>query len=57
MRESFAPVDEMYVEGLEMKRAQFRRVHHGATDAMIEQLLRDWILDRPMDAPGPVRPS
>jgi hypothetical protein len=53
--ESLAIVDEMYLEGLEMKRAQIRREHPEITDESVEQLLRDWISGRPMDAPGRVR--
>jgi hypothetical protein len=48
-------VDEMYLEGLEMKRQQFRRVHPGAAPDEIEAMVRAWIADRPMDAPGRVR--
>lgn len=55
MGESLAIVDEMYLEGLEMKRAQIRREHLEITDESVEKILRDWISDRPMDAPGRVR--
>ncbi len=55
MRESLAIVDEMYLEGLAMKRAQIRREHPEITDESVEKLLRDWISGRPMDAPGRVR--
>jgi hypothetical protein len=48
-------VDEMYLEGLEMKRQQFRRAHPGAAPHEIESMVRAWIADRPMDAPGRVR--
>ena len=50
-----SPIDEMYLEGLEMKRAQIRRHHPDVADEDVEQLLREWIMDRPMDAPGRVR--
>lgn len=50
-----APVDEMYLEGLAMKRHQFRRENPEATGDQIEQMVRDWINDRPFDAPGRVR--
>jgi hypothetical protein len=53
--ESLAIVDEMYLEGLAMKRAQIRREHPHITDESVEKILRDWISDRPMDAPGRVR--
>ena len=55
MGELLATVDEMYLEGLAMKRAQIRREHPGIADESVEKLLRDWISDRPMDAPGRVR--
>jgi hypothetical protein len=55
MHESLITVDEMYLEGLEMKRAQIRRRHPDLVDEDVEQLLREWIMDRPMDAPGRVR--
>lgn len=50
-----SPIDEMYLEGLEMKRSQIRRDRPDLGDEAIEKLLHAWILDRPMDAPGPVR--
>ena len=50
-----SPIDEMYLEGLEMKRAQIRRDRPDLSDEGIEKLLQAWILDRPMDAPGRVR--
>jgi hypothetical protein len=55
VHESLAIVDEMYLEGLAMKRAQIRREHPEITDESVEKLLRDWISGRPMDAPGRVR--
>lgn len=56
MQKSLATVDEMYLEGLEMKRAQIRRDHPEIGDESVEKLLRHWITDRPMDAPGRIRP-
>ena len=55
MTQPLAPVDEMYLEGLDMKRQQFRRENQRASDNEIEQMVRDWINDRPFDAPGRVR--
>ncbi len=55
MHNSLAIVDEMYLEGLAMKRAQIRRERPDITDDSVEQLLQDWITNRPMDAPGRVR--
>ena len=55
MHESFAIVDEMYLEGLAMKRAQIRRDWPEISDDSVEQLIQDWITNRPMDAPGRVR--
>ena len=55
MRESLAIVDEMYLEGLAMKRGQIRRDCPDISNESVEQLLQDWITNRPMDAPGRVR--
>ena len=55
MRKSLAIIDEMYLEGLEMKRAQIRREYPDISNESVEKLLRDWIANRPMDAPGRVR--
>ena len=55
MLEARSPIDEMYLEGLALKRAQLQRQHPKLGDDAIEQLLREWIADRPMDAPGRVR--
>jgi hypothetical protein len=53
--EAVSPIDEMYLEGLALKRAQLRRQHPSLADEAIEHLLLDWIANRPMDAPGRVR--
>jgi len=45
----------MYLEGLAMKRAQIRREFPDISDESVEQLLKDWITNRPMDVPGRVR--
>ena len=55
MSDNSSPIDEMYLEGLEMKRAQIRRGDPTLDDEAVELLLREWIMDRPMDAPGRVR--
>jgi hypothetical protein len=55
MHESLAIVDQMYLEGLAMKRAQIRRDRPEISDDSVEQLIQDWISNRPMDAPGRVR--
>ncbi|MCX6527866.1 MAG: hypothetical protein NTU52_07740 [Actinobacteria bacterium] len=55
MHKSLAIVDEMYLEGLAMKRAQIRRERPDISDDSVEQLLQVWITNRPMDAPGRVR--
>jgi hypothetical protein len=54
MLESLGTVDEMYLEGLEMKRAQIRRENPEFEDDAVEESLQRWIIDRPMDAPGRV---
>ncbi len=55
MLESLAIVDDMYLEGLAMKRAQIRRERYDISDESVEQLLQDWITNRPMDTPGRVQ--
>jgi len=55
VHETLAIVDEMYLEGLAMKRAQIRRDRPEISDDSVEQLIQDWITNRPMDAPGRVR--
>jgi len=55
MHEPLAIVDQMYLEGLAMKRAQIRRDRPEISDDSVEQLIQDWITNRPMDAPGRVR--
>jgi hypothetical protein len=42
--------------GISMQRAHLRREHPEADDAEIRQLFRTWLLDRPPDCPGPLRP-
>ncbi|MEY3034763.1 MAG: hypothetical protein RLZ86_1385 [Actinomycetota bacterium] len=54
MAGDLARVDEMYLEGLEMKRQQIRRQDPSLSADEVEQRLRTWLLDRPMDAPGRV---
>lgn len=55
MGESLAAVDEMYLEGIAMKRAQIKREHPEFTDELVEEFLQRWITNRPMDAPGQAR--
>lgn len=55
MSEISSPIDEMYLEGLEMKRAQIRREDPALDDETVEKLLKEWIMNRPMDAPGRIR--
>ena len=54
MRESLAIVDEMYFEGLAMKRAQIQRENSEMEVDAVEESLQQWIVTRPMDAPGRV---
>jgi len=44
----------MYLEGLEMKRQQIRRGDPSLTEEQVQDRLRAWLHDRPMDAPGRV---
>lgn len=52
--ESLAIVEQLYEEGLEMKRAQLRRELPALSEGDLEDLIRQWILDRPFDFPGRV---
>jgi hypothetical protein len=54
VRESLAIVDEMYFEGLAMKRAQIQRENPEMEVDAVEESLQQWIVTRPMDAPGRV---
>ncbi|NQV97042.1 MAG: hypothetical protein HQ486_04535 [Acidimicrobiaceae bacterium] len=55
MSDKFALIDEMYLEGLALKREQLRRQNPGSEDLVIEEMLCNWINDRPLDSPGQVR--
>jgi|LakMenE18May11ns_1017448.scaffolds.fasta_scaffold6486288_1 hypothetical protein len=55
MSEELAAVDILYLEGLALKREQFRRENPGILEAEIEVLLAHWIQDRPFDSPGRIR--
>ena len=55
MSEILAAVDVLYLEGLALKREQFRRQNPGMQDTEIEVLLAHWIQDRPLDSPGRIR--
>ena len=50
-----APVDQMHLEGLAIKREQLRRENPHADEIQIQKLLVKWLHDRPLDAPGRVR--
>lgn len=54
MRKSLAIVDEMYLEGLAIKRAQIQRENPEMEADAVEESLQQWIVTRPMDAPGRV---
>ena len=56
MASSLEFVDEMYREGLALKRQQFRRAHPDADESTLDAMVRDWLTDRPLDAPGRQRP-
>ncbi len=43
---------EMQVAGIQMKRLSLRRKHPRVSEARLDRLLREWLLDRPADAPG-----
>jgi hypothetical protein len=54
IQQRMARVEELYLEGLEMKRQQIRRQDPSLSADEVEQRLRTWLRDRPMDAPGRV---
>ena len=45
---------EMHSAGMAMFRRTLRRRHPDATDDEIEDMVQEWLQDRPMDAPGRV---
>ncbi len=45
---------DMYEFGVEMYRSRMRREHPDATDDAINEMVRSWLHDRPLDAPGRV---
>jgi hypothetical protein len=55
MTKELAAVDILYLEGLALKREQFRRENPEMLEAEIEALLAHWIQDRPFDSPGRIR--
>jgi len=55
VKEPLGAVDQMYLEGLAMKRQQFRRSHPHSSEAEVERMVREWINDRPFDSPGRAR--
>ena len=56
MNSPLAPVDQMYLEGLAIKREQLRRENPLVDETQIQKLLVKWLHDRPLDAPGRIRP-
>ena len=44
-------------EGIALMRQSLRRRNPDADEAEIDRLLAEWLLDRPMDAPGRVVPA
>ncbi len=55
MTSPLAPVDQMHLEGMAIKREQLRRENPQADEIQIQKLLVKWLHDRPLDAPGRVR--
>jgi len=43
--------------GVRLMRQNFRRRHPEVSEGDIDAMLRAWLRDRPMDAPGRVRPD
>ncbi|MEO6629358.1 MAG: hypothetical protein ABIP03_12415 [Aquihabitans sp.] len=54
--ERFRIAAELADTGVALMRQNLRRRHPEATTLQIDALLREWLLDRPMDAPGSLRP-
>lgn len=46
-------IDELYREGLALKRQQFARAHPEADDATLDAMMRAWIDSRPLDVAAP----
>ena len=56
MTSQLAAVDQMHLEGLAIKREQLRRDNPQVDETQIKKLLVKWLHDRPLDAPGRIRP-
>ena len=56
MTSQLAAVDQMHLEGLGIKREQLRRDNPQVDETQIQKLLVKWLHDRPLDAPGRIRP-
>ena len=56
MTSQLAAVDQMHLEGLAIKREQLRRDNPQVDETQIQKLLVKWLHDRPLDAPGRIRP-
>lgn len=56
MTSQLAAVDQMHFEGLAIKREQLRRENPQVDETQIQKLLVKWLHDRPLDAPGRIRP-
>ena len=56
MTSHLAAVDQMHLEGLAIKREQLRRENPQVDETQIQKLLVKWLHDRPLDAPGRIRP-
>lgn len=56
MTSQLAAVDQMHLEGLAIKREQLRRENPQVDETQIQKLLVEWLHDRPLDAPGRIRP-
>ena len=56
MTSQLAAVDQMHLEGLAIKREQLRRENPLVDETQIQKHLVKWLHDRPLDAPGRIRP-
>jgi hypothetical protein len=57
--ERFRVALELFETGVELKRAALHRAHPGITPSRLEELLGDWLRDRPgaREGDGPPRSS
>jgi hypothetical protein len=50
--ETFRATLDLFQAGMDLMRQNLRRSHPEASDAGIDRLLHEWLLERPGDCPG-----